>query len=637
MNIKTAQNKTLLPAIAAAGGVLAALPAGAVQLGDIEVHSRLGQPLRASIAFALGPNEQLYDFCVSLSQGRVDSGLPAVRRASVNVANGVISLTGRTPIREPMLSARVIVDCPYSAHISREYMLFIDPPGTPVQEIAAGEPVAAPVQQQAQPVQRSSAPAPRTPVVRSPIANATRYRVQPGDSLSAIAQRIEERPVGLWDAVNQIFATNPAAFMNNDMNQLKAGSWLLIPDFGADAPMTVADDESQLSAEPAAETVASADFAAPVVVEVAAEEVVAEEVVAEEPVAELQPGDIILDTQLEAQENTAQSPNAPEARIVMPTLPAEPKSSYSWLLWLGGTGIAIIVGLLMFGRRGRETFGSTPVGPAVDHTLRHGSDSDTQNLDAYAIANAAEETVIDDESPTEENLALDADLVIGTGLQKGADVEVAEDFAFAATTVLDLELPEEMSSNAKQPETDMIPPLRINEESILDSEILPDDDDYDMSVIIDATKMPQPEDVTERDLKAVVVNVSEDDTLIEDNYTVSKEVDYKILEQDYEEELTTTEALNQEIAKAAAELAKTIDEVGPEDVTAEMPMATVTELDITAQLPAQNDDINDLDDTGINEEITVEIEAEDKTVEMPAADDDDTMEIESGKVDTKPG
>ena len=52
-------------------------------------------------------------------------------------------------------------------------------------------------------------------------------------------------------------------------------------------------------------------------------------------------------------------------------------------------------------------------------------------------------------------------------------------------------------------------------ESILESEVLPDDedeDDYDMSVIVDATKMPNPDDVTQKDLEAVPVETS-DETL----------------------------------------------------------------------------------------------------------------------------
>ena len=192
-----------------------------------------------------------------------------------------------------------------------------------------------------------------------------------------------------------------------------------------------------------------------------------------------------------------------------------------------------------------------------------------------------------------------------------------------------------MSSGHKANETDIIPPIRIDTESILESEVLPEDDDYDMSVIMDATKIPHPDDVTERDLEAVQMD-SDDDTLIANEYTVSQEVDYKILEQDYEDELTATQVLNLEIAKAAAELTEKLDE-DQGDATAEMPLATVTELDVTAQLSARNDDISDVDDTGVNP--TVNMDGSDNTVDMPKGDNEKTveMDIESGKVDTKSG
>jgi len=240
--------------------------------------------------------------------------------------------------------------------------------------------------------------------------------------------------------------------------------------------------------------------------------------------------------------------------------------------------------------------------------------TDTENVEALDV-----DYDLSDDSPTQENLALDADIVIGTGLEHGAVSGDSQDFGFTETSKLDIELPFEPVTAATD-ETDMLPPLRVDEHSILESEVLPedDDDDYDMSVIIDATKMPQPEDVTERDLKAVEI-VSNDETLLQENYTISKEVDYQVLEQDYEDEMTSTQALNKEIAKAAAELAERMEDNNEEagDETNALPLATVTELDITAEMPAQNDEISDLDDTGINETITVNTASDDVTVEMP--------------------
>jgi hypothetical protein len=106
---------------------------------------------------------------------------------------------------------------------------------------------------------------------------------------------------------------------------------------------------------------------------------------------------------------------------------------------------------------------------------------------------------------------------------------------------------------------------------------------------------------------------------------VSQEVDYKIIEQDYEDEMTATQALNAEIQKAAEELAVRMDDHAG-DETMDMPLATVYELDVTAQLPAKDQhQISDDDDTGVNP--TVNMDAEDKTAEMK---DDNTIEMPRG-------
>jgi hypothetical protein len=180
----------------------------------------------------------------------------------------------------------------------------------------------------------------------------------------------------------------------------------------------------------------------------------------------------------------------------------------------------------------------------------------------------------------------------------------------------------------------------MNVESILESEVLPEDDDYDMSVIVDATKMPQHEEVTERDLKAVEVE-SGNQTLIADNYTVSREVDYDILEQDYEDELTATQALNQEIERAAAEIAAEFGD-SDDDKTSALPASSVVENDATAELPAREDTEKTAEfeaayDPSDTNALTVNMSHEDKTAEMAVANDEDTaeMEIESGSVDTK--
>ena len=101
--------RILIPALVAVGGSLVMAPASALELSDIKVHSTLGQPLRASIAYALAPNEALSDTCVSLQPGLASGGLPSVNRASLIVVDGVIAITGSSLIREPLMTLRLNV------------------------------------------------------------------------------------------------------------------------------------------------------------------------------------------------------------------------------------------------------------------------------------------------------------------------------------------------------------------------------------------------------------------------------------------------------------------------------------------------------------------------------------------------
>ena len=76
-------SKQILPTLLAVGGAcgFVAGSASALELGDIKVESKLGQPLSASIAYALNPNEQLADYCIFLQPGVMSSGIPSISKA----------------------------------------------------------------------------------------------------------------------------------------------------------------------------------------------------------------------------------------------------------------------------------------------------------------------------------------------------------------------------------------------------------------------------------------------------------------------------------------------------------------------------------------------------------------------------
>lgn len=612
-----------LPALIAVSGSLAAIPASALELGELTVHSHLGQPLRASIAFALAPGERISDSCVALQSGQSRSGFPGVGQASVSIANNVILLAGSTAVREPMVSAQIVVNCPYSANLSREYLLFVDPATPAYREPAVTQQLSP----EAEPV--VIAPAARK-LVPKDIAKSTRYRVRPGDSVSKIAQRIENRGVSLWPAVSAIFTANPDAFMNNDPNQLKSGSWLTIPSFDGSAAIIAAPAAPEVTADAAA-TAESASSPIGEVYEPAMTAVATTPAESNITTNDLKPGDVILDdnplvaparvsenilipdTSLAGPTTTSTSPNLPVAIISTDRPNDIGTSSVSWIAWLGGSAIALIIGLLMFGRRLRDGSGSAP------HTMTASQENRRRSLDGGPdtanIPELDDKHDLSDDSPTEENLALDADLILGTGLEGASDSNISKDFGFAANTALDIELPFETLAPVSE-KTDILPPILTDDHSILDSEVLPEDD-YDMSVIVDATKMPQTEDVTERDLKAVEI-AADDDTSILNSYTITKEIDYRVLEQDYEDQFTATQALNTEISRVAAELAdRSENEPADTEATTALPLASVIELDVTAHMPAKNDDVSELADPDTNETITARNSGDDDTVEMP--------------------
>jgi hypothetical protein len=682
--------KAALPALVAAGSGLAVGSAVALELGDLNVQSTLGQPLRASIAYALSPNEMIDERCVAIRAGGRD--LPGLHNATVRVSKGLISISGPSPVTEPMLSATVVIDCPYAAHVSRNYMMFINPQDRPL--VVARQAAPATVVATA-PASRTTV-APRAARTTTPVSPDSRYLVKRGDSLLGIVERIEKRGVPTADAMTAILDANPDAFIGGSPDRLKAGSWLSIPSFAGGvatassvpapiAPATPAEPQEDVPAVtqasagaaiyegaetleqdarkqiPATEfmpdvqepevdpTVESAPDASEEVANAPAEAADSEYSAA---YADLVAGDVVVEEPAAVEQAPAEPAAAP-ARVVKPAAgtrivgsPQPTGFSWNWLIWAAVALISAFGSYLMFWPRLRERFGSKPVG--ADDRSPQRSEHSAPDVAPISVPES-EMTVqeikptydnvdfdLSDDSPTEENLALDADLVDGTGLEDSDDVDVNRDFGFAATMDLDMELPEMAAADDPSPETDIIPPPeRPEEDLVVNSEVLPDDDgdEYDISMIVDATKMPDPAEVTERDLKAVPLDDT-GQTLINDDYTIDDEIAQDILEQDYEDELSATQLPHAEIEKAASELAETIgdeqptevasldegDEVddnagrifGSEDDTSiEMRLTNLSELDLTATLEAQNDDSRD------DLDLTASIDVEDKTVEMP--------------------
>jgi hypothetical protein len=615
----------LLPALLAAGTGIGVAPAVALELGELNIDSTLGQPLRASVAYALAPNEQLAEYCIAMVPAPEYGGVPAAGSARISVANGILRLTGSRVLREPVVSVKLSLDCPYSPRLERVYTAFLDPaiPQTAVATKAVRD--VPPPQNAALPARRPEPAPAAASAVAAQIAAGVRYTVRSGDSLSAIAGRIENRQVSVWAAVGAIHRANPDAFTDGNPDRLKAGVSLLIPAVVSAEPVRLANERSAAAPTGATEwatatsndataadteslsvgaalphaagTAGLAETGGPIAPEAAS-------------LAEARPGDIIVGGQAiagsdaepavseiilldERVEQTAQSPNRPVARIVPASGRGQASDSSLW--WMVGGGFLLLGGLLYAGLRTRGA--TAPEALDAEPPLRRASDfGETEPPVLEPIV--ADDYALNDDSPTAENFVLDANLEIGTGLGSGDnDLLVAEDFGFDTSSDLDLELPDDSLTAEEEPSTDVIPAPKIEETMIVECEILPEDGDYDISVIMDVTKVPDHSAVTERDLKAVIIDDAAPEP-VESHYTVSQEVDYQILDEDHEDPLTATQALNLEIEKATAELANSLDEeiraeARAADQTPDAPVAV-----FVPRIAAVNDDdAGDLDTT----------------------------------------
>ncbi|MEQ1800568.1 MAG: LysM peptidoglycan-binding domain-containing protein [Gammaproteobacteria bacterium] len=246
--VRTANNLLRLairrvPAVPALTGslLLGLAPAGqALTLGDINVLSSLGQRLNATVPVRLGAGESLAGACVFPGQDRSD--LRHVPGAQVSAPQAAregtyeLRVTSDTALYEPMYELELKVQCPGAPVMVRQYVLMLDLPGavavgtTDAATRPATTPVLADADAVAPPIS-SAAARPRT-AASSParkIEAGSRYRVAEGDTLSAIASRVQGRTGSRQAMADSIQAANPSAFIRNDANLIKLGSEIVIP------------------------------------------------------------------------------------------------------------------------------------------------------------------------------------------------------------------------------------------------------------------------------------------------------------------------------------------------------------------------------------------------------------------------
>ncbi|WP_232310189.1 FimV family protein [Pseudoxanthomonas mexicana] len=237
----------------------------ALGLGEIRVKSQPGQPLLAEIPVISSEPGELEQLRARLASPMTFErvGLPRpqglVNELDFAVAlddagRPVVRVTSRTPVDVPAVNFLIEVDWG-QGRLVREYSALVSAPGTLA---AAGQPVidaptAAPTDTISRPVEpvvttppeptpqpapeapARPAPAPAPAVAAAPTPpvapDGTLAPVRRGQSLSQIAAPLaREQGYTLDQAMVALLRANPEAFINGNLNLLKQGAVLRVPD-----------------------------------------------------------------------------------------------------------------------------------------------------------------------------------------------------------------------------------------------------------------------------------------------------------------------------------------------------------------------------------------------------------------------
>ncbi|HET9975804.1 MAG TPA: FimV/HubP family polar landmark protein [Burkholderiaceae bacterium] len=293
-SVKISAGRFALSAVAAATLTMAAGNACALGLGRMSVQSALGESLRAEIDITSLTPEEANSLRVRVASpdayraAGVDYSavLPGTQVTVARRADGrpYLRVSSDRVVQEPFVD--VILEVTWSSgRLTREYTMLLDPPGTRTAAAPAPAPVAPAISAAPAPAPRAAAPAPApvpvaapaapapapapraaaapapTPAARSAAAapraagNVDEYRVRQGDTLSRVAQRTQREGVSLDQMLVALFRANPQAFVEENMNRLKAGTTLAVPKAEQARDIAPAEAKQVIQAQ-------SADFAA---------------------------------------------------------------------------------------------------------------------------------------------------------------------------------------------------------------------------------------------------------------------------------------------------------------------------------------------------------------------------------------
>jgi pilus assembly protein FimV len=232
----------------------------ALGLGEIEVQSALNDPFQAVIALTSATDNEIEELKVSIAspQSFQRAGIPRplilssfrFKAERTSAGKPVIRISTKDSIHEPFLE--FLVEAVWAkGRMVRQYTVLIDPPYTmpatpsvpaapvtraPSAAAAAPEPAPAISTPAAAPVPVQAAPAARTPA-------ADNYGpIRRNETLWTIAKRLRpDSGISMEQMMLALQRANPDAFIKNNINNLKAGAVLAVPDREEILAMSVSD------------------------------------------------------------------------------------------------------------------------------------------------------------------------------------------------------------------------------------------------------------------------------------------------------------------------------------------------------------------------------------------------------------
>lgn len=197
--------------------------------------SALGQPFTAEIELVSVQKEDLASLSARLASPdayqqanlQYGSALVGLRISIEKRADGqpFIKVTSSRPVNEPFLDLLIELNWS-SGRLLREFTALLDPPGMAQAPVVAAPLAPAPQVRPAPAPTPAPAVAPRT----SAVAAGSYGPIQRGETLSKIAGSVKPEGVTLEQMLVGLFRSNPDAFINKNMNLVRSGKILRVPE-----------------------------------------------------------------------------------------------------------------------------------------------------------------------------------------------------------------------------------------------------------------------------------------------------------------------------------------------------------------------------------------------------------------------